>query len=237
MQMSLTSREMLIKNLFENIKKKKTGDFTSTGEESGAVTGINRLQVALSRQDLAARWQCRVNSPALSSPLIADLQVDVHGEVIYPLLLTLKFSKGATAIFRIGAILTGGAFYGNRIHFMEFVAIFFGEFCCVCFQNEDVSLEHLNSATAERDHHGPGRSGDGRHGRRLVLHRPRRSSGRHHFLVQRLQSAPKKRRRNHSTSGDDSTEINLSPICISGLISINAIVCRFEAGMAEYFRP
>ena len=105
------------------------------------MTGINRLQVALSRQDLAARWQCRVNSPALSSPLIADLQVDVHGEVIYPLLLTLKFSKGATAIFRIGAILTGGAFYGNRIHFMEFVANFLENFVAFVFK---MKTFHLN---------------------------------------------------------------------------------------------
>jgi hypothetical protein len=91
MQMRLTSREKLIKDFVK--KTKQTGDFTSTGEESGAVTGINRLQVALSRQDLAARWQCRVNSPALSSPLIADLQVDVHGEVLYPLLFLRNSPK------------------------------------------------------------------------------------------------------------------------------------------------
>lgn len=48
-------------------------------EDSGAVMGINRLQVTLTRQDLAAQWQCRVHSPALSSHLVAHLNVDVHG--------------------------------------------------------------------------------------------------------------------------------------------------------------
>ncbi|XP_057364590.1 B-cell receptor CD22-like isoform X9 [Daphnia carinata] len=53
-------------------------EVVATQEDNGAVTGINRLQVALSRQDLDAQWQCRVRSPALSSPLVANLRIDVH---------------------------------------------------------------------------------------------------------------------------------------------------------------
>ncbi|XP_046442909.1 hemicentin-1-like isoform X6 [Daphnia pulex] len=54
------------------------GELVATQEESGAMTGINRLQVVLTRQDLNAQWQCRVNSPALHSPLVANLRIDVH---------------------------------------------------------------------------------------------------------------------------------------------------------------
>lgn len=53
-------------------------EVVATQEDNGAVTGINRLQIALSRQDLDAQWQCRVRSPALSSPLVANLRIDVH---------------------------------------------------------------------------------------------------------------------------------------------------------------
>ena len=56
-----------------------SGESTSTTEESGAVTAVHRLQVALTRRDLSARWQCRVASPALNQPLVAQLSVDVHG--------------------------------------------------------------------------------------------------------------------------------------------------------------
>lgn len=56
-------------------------EVVATQEDNGAVTGINRLQVALSRQDLDAQWQCRVRSPALSSPLVANLRIDVHGKL------------------------------------------------------------------------------------------------------------------------------------------------------------
>lgn len=56
------------------------GEMIATREESGAIMGINRLQVTLDRQDLGAQWQCRVHSQALSSPLTANLNVDVHGK-------------------------------------------------------------------------------------------------------------------------------------------------------------
>lgn len=55
------------------------GETVATKEEGGGVTGINRLQVVLTRYDLAAQWQCRVNSPALTVPLTSDLHIDVHG--------------------------------------------------------------------------------------------------------------------------------------------------------------
>ena len=58
------------------------GELIATQEESGAMTGINRLQVVLTRQDLGAQWQCRVNSPALASPLVANLRIDVHGKIL-----------------------------------------------------------------------------------------------------------------------------------------------------------
>ena len=51
----------------------------ATQEDSGSVTGINRLQVALTRQDLNAQWQCRAHSPALTTSLVANLRIDVHG--------------------------------------------------------------------------------------------------------------------------------------------------------------
>ena len=59
------------------------GEVVATQEESGAVTGINRLQVALARQDLDAQWQCRVHSPALPSSLVANLRIDVHGKPVF----------------------------------------------------------------------------------------------------------------------------------------------------------
>ena len=65
------------------------GEVVATQEESGAVTGINRLQVALARQDLDAQWQCRVHSPALPSSLVANLRIDVHGK---PVFFVLSFS-------------------------------------------------------------------------------------------------------------------------------------------------
>lgn len=58
---------------------RRSGEMIASQEDSGAVMGINRLQVTLTRQDLAAQWQCRVHSPALSSHLVAHLNVDVHG--------------------------------------------------------------------------------------------------------------------------------------------------------------
>lgn len=63
------------------------------------MTGINRLQVSLSRQDLAARWQCRVSSPALTAPLVADLQVDVHGKECSAINLDLGRSVPFLALF------------------------------------------------------------------------------------------------------------------------------------------
>lgn len=59
------------------------GETVATKEEGGGVTGINRLQVVLTRYDLAAQWQCRAHSPALSSPLTSDLHIDVHGRLIH----------------------------------------------------------------------------------------------------------------------------------------------------------
>jgi hypothetical protein len=58
------------------------GELVATHEESGAMTGINRIQVVLTRQDLGAQWQCRVNSAALTSPLVANLRIDVHGKIL-----------------------------------------------------------------------------------------------------------------------------------------------------------
>ena len=55
------------------------GETVATKEEGGGVTGINRLQVVLTRYDLAAQWQCRAHNPALNIPLTANLHIDVHG--------------------------------------------------------------------------------------------------------------------------------------------------------------
>jgi hypothetical protein len=72
------------------------GELVATQEESGAMTGINRLQVVLTRQDLNAQWQCRVNSPALHSPLVANLRIDVHGKNALILSFLLKMLKGSS---------------------------------------------------------------------------------------------------------------------------------------------
>lgn len=69
------------------------GELVATQEESGAMTGINRLQVVLTRQDLNAQWQCRVNSPALHSLLVANLRIDVHGKNALIISFLLKMLK------------------------------------------------------------------------------------------------------------------------------------------------
>lgn len=69
------------------------GELVATQEESGAVTGINRLQVTLARQDLDAQWQCRVQSPALTAPLVANLRIDVHGMLMVWIFPNSKLTK------------------------------------------------------------------------------------------------------------------------------------------------
>ena len=43
-------------------------------------TGVKRLQVKLSRYDSFSEWRCVANSPAVATPLTANVKVDVYGK-------------------------------------------------------------------------------------------------------------------------------------------------------------
>ncbi|XP_050315809.1 uncharacterized protein LOC126750284 isoform X2 [Anthonomus grandis grandis] len=47
-------------------------------EKDGRGTGISKLQLTLSRGDLKARFECRVESEALEEPIVSFLTADVH---------------------------------------------------------------------------------------------------------------------------------------------------------------
>jgi hypothetical protein len=71
------------------------GAFTTDPGSNGVGTGINRLQVTLGRGDLGAKYECRVSSRAISSPLTASVEVDVNGECkhlnYFPTVSMMKF--------------------------------------------------------------------------------------------------------------------------------------------------
>jgi len=46
----------------------------------GVGTGTSKLQLTLSRGDLNARFECRVESEALDAPIISWVTADVHGK-------------------------------------------------------------------------------------------------------------------------------------------------------------
>lgn len=46
----------------------------------GLGTGTSKLQLTLSRGDLNARFECRVESEALDGPIISWVTADVHGK-------------------------------------------------------------------------------------------------------------------------------------------------------------
>ncbi|CAB3363001.1 Hypothetical predicted protein [Cloeon dipterum] len=66
---------------------KLPGAFTADPGSNGVGTGINRLQMTLSRGDLGAKYECRVSSRALSAPLVVSVEIDVN---VRPLRLDLS---------------------------------------------------------------------------------------------------------------------------------------------------
>nr|XP_023013061.1 cell adhesion molecule 3-like [Leptinotarsa decemlineata] len=48
--------------------------------DNGVGTGISRLQLTLTRGDLLARFECRVESDALDEPIISWVRIDVNGK-------------------------------------------------------------------------------------------------------------------------------------------------------------
>jgi len=49
-------------------------------EDDGTGIGRSQLTITLGRGDLGAKLECHSSSPTLSEPMIAFVEVDVHGE-------------------------------------------------------------------------------------------------------------------------------------------------------------
>lgn len=54
--------------------------YTRIDDGEGVGTGRSKLQLTLSRGDLNARFECRVESDALDEPIISWISADVHGK-------------------------------------------------------------------------------------------------------------------------------------------------------------
>ncbi|KAL1124449.1 hypothetical protein AAG570_001075 [Ranatra chinensis] len=68
-------------NMFYENKKQETterGDYESEPSSNGVGTGRNKVKITVGRGDLGARYECRANNDALTSPMKAWLEVEVN---------------------------------------------------------------------------------------------------------------------------------------------------------------
>jgi hypothetical protein len=64
--------------LFEHVLV--AGDYSTESGANSVGTGRYRVQLKLGRGDLGAKYECRALNDALETPMLAWINVDVHGK-------------------------------------------------------------------------------------------------------------------------------------------------------------
>jgi hypothetical protein len=62
-------------------------------------TGRNKVQLKLGRGDLGAKYECRAMNDALETPMLAWINVDVHGKLRESFIFSCSFPFNVTIMF------------------------------------------------------------------------------------------------------------------------------------------